>query len=214
MNTITRADRHPFPRAASARSSSENRRLPPSLAQRLRKPVSRLAVAGLVPLYFALPRTQSTALAHAALVTGFVAVLIAMLGRLWCALYIAGRKNAELCQDGPYSLVRNPLYVFSFLGAVGIALAGARTGFAPIVAALFLVYYHFVVRAEERQLAELFPGTYAAYCARVPRGLPRLNGYRSRTLLTLDPRFVTRAAREVVWFPIAFIMIAAIGHFA
>ncbi|MBC8010284.1 MAG: isoprenylcysteine carboxylmethyltransferase family protein [Burkholderiales bacterium] len=136
-----------------------------------------------------------------------------MLGRIWCALYIAGRKNAELCQDGPYSLVRNPLYVFSFVGALGVALATQRPLLVPIVAALFVAYYHIVIRAEETRLAALFPAAYPAYRREVPRALPRLTGYRSRERLTLDPADVARAMREVVWFAAAFAAAVALGRF-
>ena len=56
---------------------------------------------------------------------GYALIGVGAVGRMWCGVYIAGRKNKELCQDGPYSLCRNPLYVFSFIGTVGVAL-GAR----------------------------------------------------------------------------------------
>lgn len=180
--------------------------------ERLRKPVSWLAAASLVPLWFYLPRIGSPALADAAFSAGLLAVIAAMLGRLWCALYIAGRKNAELCQDGPYSLSRNPLYVFSFVGALGVALASGRPGLVPVVAVLLVAYYHFVVKSEEDRLAALFPRSYPAYRAGVPRGLPRLHGYHTRTALTLDPRDVTRAMREVVWFPVAFLAVVLLGR--
>lgn len=189
------SDSSPAPRARGGRT----------IVERLRKPVSWLAVASLAPLWVFLPRITSPVLSDAAFAVGLLAVVAGLLGRLWCAIYIAGRKNAELCQDGPYSLVRNPLYVFSFVGALGVALASGRPGLVPVVAVLFLAYYHFVVKSEEHRLAALFPQSYPAYRASVPRGIPRLHGYRTRTSLTLDPRDVTRAMREVVWFPIAFV---------
>ena len=180
----------------------------------MRKPATWLAVAALVPLWTALPASGNVSINMTADAVGLLAVLTAVLGRVWCAVYIAGRKNATLCQDGPYSLVRNPLYVFSFIGAAGIALASHRWGMVPFVCGVFLFYYHFVVKAEERRLADLFPRDYPAYCAAVPRGLPRLSGYHSRAQLTLDPRDVTRAMREVVWFPLAFLAVAALARLA
>jgi protein-S-isoprenylcysteine O-methyltransferase Ste14 len=178
----------------------------------LRKRASWLIVALLLPAWFYLPKSQVPVLKISADALGLLMVSLAMIGRLWCALYIAGRKNAELCQDGPYSLVRNPLYVFSFIGTLGVLLATHRWGLLPLVTVAFLVYYHITIRAEEARLARLFPQSYAAYCQEVPRGIPRGHGHRTRTQLTLDPRAVTRAMREVIWFPIAFAAVATVSR--
>ena len=60
---------------------------------------------------------------HEALELAGVALIgVAILGRTWSSLYIGGRKNSVLVQYGPYSLMRNPLYTFSFIGALGIGL--------------------------------------------------------------------------------------------
>ena len=56
---------------------------------------------------------------------GIFAILLCIFGRTWTSLYIGGRKNRALLTKGPYSVVRNPLYVFSILGAAG---AGAQLG--------------------------------------------------------------------------------------
>jgi protein-S-isoprenylcysteine O-methyltransferase Ste14 len=57
--------------------------------------------------------------------SGIVAIVVCIIGRTWTSLYIAGRKIDQLVTVGPYSIVRNPLYVFSILGAAG---AGAQLG--------------------------------------------------------------------------------------
>lgn len=56
---------------------------------------------------------------------GCLCVGAAMAGRIWCAQYIAGYKNDVLVREGPYSVCRNPLYFFSFLGCT--ASLGNRT---------------------------------------------------------------------------------------
>lgn len=112
----------------------------------------------------------------------------AIVGRLWCTLYIGGRKAAEIVEDGPYSICRNPLYVFSVVGAAG---AGAQTGSVVVTlffAAATLLAFLVVVRREERFLAEAFGEAYADYCARVPRFLPRLSIYRDSETLLVRPR--------------------------
>ena len=79
----------------------------------------------------------------------------------------------ELVVQGPYRLVRNPMY----LGA-GLALAGAALFYRSTrllgYAALFLVITHvFVVLYEEPTLRQTFPRDYEAYCRRVGRWWPK-----------------------------------------
>src|SRR5262245_50206169 len=83
---------------------------------------------------------------------GFALICLATLGRIWCGIYIAGRKNRELCQDGPYSICRNPLYLFSFFGVVGVALGAGAPWVALTAGVLFCVYYTLVIRSEETHL--------------------------------------------------------------
>lgn len=51
---------------------------------------------------------------------GWLFVGVGAMGRIWCSIYISGYKNNKLVMEGPYSLCRNPLYLFSYLGGVGI----------------------------------------------------------------------------------------------
>lgn len=83
------------------------------------------------------------------------------------------KKNAELTVTGPYAYTRNPLYLGSLMIAFGFALASRSLWIALALALLFLLIYVPVIRSEEEYLRSRFP-EFAAYCARVPRILPRL----------------------------------------
>jgi protein-S-isoprenylcysteine O-methyltransferase Ste14 len=87
------------------------------------------------------------------------------------------RKNRELTTTGPYAYTRNPLYLGSILIAIGFALAARNWWIALAAAAMFILVYLPVIRAEERYLRSTFPG-YDQYAAGVPRFLPRLTPYR------------------------------------
>jgi protein-S-isoprenylcysteine O-methyltransferase Ste14 len=104
-------------------------------------------------------------------------VTAATVGRLWCSLYVRGRKSKSLCQDGPYSVCRNPLYLFSFLGVTGVALASDRLVLMILLPVLFSGYYLAVIKSEEKRLLALFGREYEAYLAKVPRIVPRFKGY-------------------------------------
>lgn len=123
---------------------------------------------------------------------GLVLILVAILGRTWCSMYISGRKKEAIVAVGPYSISRNPLYVFSFIGAAG---AGAQFGnFTATLAAAFLTMLVFavVVRKEERFLAEKFGEPYLAYKRRVPRFIPAFRLWRNVETLEIRPSMVWR----------------------
>ena len=101
---------------------------------------------------------------------------------LWCVLAFAlvGKGTPapfdpprRLVVQGPYRLVRNPMYVGAGLALAAAALfcqSMALLGFA----ALFLLVTHlFVVWYEEPTLRRSFGEEYAAYCRRVRRWWPR-----------------------------------------
>lgn len=135
---------------------------------------------------------------------GLALIGIAILGRVWCILYVGGRKAAELIRVGPYSISRNPLYFFSIVGAAGI---GAQSGslVIAVLAGLFttLILYAAILR-EEAFLAERFDAEFAGYRNSVPRLLPRLSLLRDPATITVAPRFVYRTLADGMFFFLAF----------
>lgn len=148
--------------------------------QRLR----RITLAVLLALvFFVLLFGQSIfppeTVAHEAIeMAGIVLIVIGIAGRLWSTLYIGGKKSATVVTDGPYSITRNPLYVFSSIAAVGVgAQMGSITaavGFGVACAAAF----HIVILREERFLSANLGADYRAYLAAVPRFFPKPSLYR------------------------------------
>ena len=135
---------------------------------------------------------------------GLSLIVAAIIGRMWCTLYIGGRKSAEIVQSGPYSVTRNPLYVFSSIGAMGI---GAQTG-SLIIAITFgvLCYLAFslVIRTEEEFLRQNFGKPYEAYCASVPRFFPRFSLFRDDKELIVRPDRLYRTFTDGLVFFVAY----------
>jgi protein-S-isoprenylcysteine O-methyltransferase Ste14 len=121
---------------------------------------------------------------------GIFAIVLCIFGRTWTSLYIGGRKNRALLTKGPYSVVRNPLYVFSILGAAG---AGAQLGsmLSTIIFGL-LVWAVFYIEAlwEERDMAARHGAKYGAYRTSVPRFLPNPFLWRDEPILKVRPKKV------------------------
>ncbi|MEQ8389448.1 MAG: isoprenylcysteine carboxylmethyltransferase family protein [Thalassospira sp.] len=131
---------------------------------------------------------------------GIGLILIAILGRAWCTLYIGGRKAQELTRSGPYSISRNPLYLFSFIGAAGI---GAQTG-SLVISALFVagafgVFLPVILR-EERALKEIFGSEFSDYQASVPRFGPRFSKWQDAETIEVKPRLLWRTIRDGLVF--------------
>jgi len=117
---------------------------------------------------------------------GLALILVGIGGRMWATLYIGGRKSAEVVSTGPYSITRNPLYLFSTIAAAGV---GAQTG-SYIVACILMVAcaaaFHLVALREERFLTAALGDEYRAYLSRVPRFLPNPLLYRDDAEVTFQ----------------------------
>lgn len=130
---------------------------------------------------------------------GFILLGAATFGRLWCLLFIGGAKNATLVIDGPYSVVRNPLYLFNLIGAAGLGLAVQQPLLAAALSSVFVLYYPAVVASEERTLLERFGDAYRAYQARTPRWLPRFSLYHEPEQVSIRPRWIRHGMLDAMW---------------
>ena len=150
------------------------------------------------------PATTSGWVIEASEMLGYFLLAAAALWRIWCALFIAGNKNGELAMTGPYSMVRNPLYLGNFAGAVGFGFAVEQPYLAALFALAFALFYPSVVAKEEARLATIFGERYRDYCARVPRWVPDWSLYSEPAEVTVSPRRVRGAIFDAMWFLWAF----------
>ena len=80
----------------------------------------------------------------------------------------------KLVVEGPYRVVRNPMYWSVLCVMLGEALAFRSLALAEIGCAFFAVAALFVMVYEEPVLRRTFGAEYEAYCRQVPRWVPRL----------------------------------------
>jgi len=101
--------------------------------------------------------------------------------RLWAVHHIGAISRTRsdrlgpLVASGPFSLVRNPLYVGNIALWAGFAAAAGLLWFVPVVVLLLAVEYHAIVRWEEQLLEGRYGNEYRSYLARVPRWWPTLH---------------------------------------
>lgn len=131
-------------------------------------------------------------------------IVMAILGRMWCTLHIGGHKGAQIIRTGPYSLSRNPLYVFSTIGAFGIGCMTGSLGIALLLAIACYITFLFVILAEETYLENSFGQPYRAYKAEVPRFFPRISGYQDVETLTIRPKTLYNTFVDGLVFFIAY----------
>lgn len=128
------------------------------------------AAIATVPWYDALVRPAGLLLM---LVAGtFVVWAYVRLGRYWDAA-ISALPDHRVVQDGPFAVVRHPIYA----GLLGFLAGGALLVADPLVAAVALAMVPVLLvraRAEERFLEERLGDEYRDYRRRVPMLLPRL----------------------------------------
>lgn len=178
---------------------------PRSSTARLRIVLSRiLSAALLVPALFARSRWEAYPLIEGLFfLTGAALVAFATVGRLWCSLYICGYKTNRLITEGPYSLSRNPLYVLSLIGAIGVGLTTETLTVPALIAIAFGIYYPSVIRSEENILRARHPEEFDRYCAEVPRFWPApFKSLRETELYPVKPRAFRKAMGSAVWFVI------------
>jgi protein-S-isoprenylcysteine O-methyltransferase Ste14 len=148
--------------------------------------------------------TPAPVLRTALVALGWAAFVVGAGWRFWATLYVGGRKvggrrENVLTVDGPYSVVRNPLYIGSFLIGLSAALLLQS---AMVAAAVVLCALHYVlvtVPAEERFLRrEVGADVFDAYRARTPRYLPNFGLYRTPVEIPLYVKGVRNEARRML----------------
>jgi protein-S-isoprenylcysteine O-methyltransferase Ste14 len=80
----------------------------------------------------------------------------------------------HLVVSGPYRYVRNPMYVAVLAVIVGQAFIFGSIRLLEYAAVPWLAAHLFVVAYEESTLRATFGEEYEAFCAAVPRWIPRL----------------------------------------
>jgi Phospholipid methyltransferase len=100
----------------------------------------------------------------------------------FAALGTSGRAKvaaeaAELNTTGPYSLVRNPLYVGRILNFTGLAMLSGSWIFGALVFLIAVLVYERISIYEEEYLRDKFGTAHSDWAAKVPALMPRLTGW-------------------------------------
>ncbi len=138
--------------------------------------------------------------------TGLLFVAIASFGRLWSLVYISGYKSRSIIQLGAYSMVRNPLYFFSLIGAIGVGLISSSLLITFLMFLFFTLIYPFVVISEEQKLEDIFGDEYREYKTRVPRFIPNIKLYKDSDSYNINLKSYKKEFLDAIWFILSFML--------
>ncbi|AQR62485.1 hypothetical protein BZG35_13145 [Brevundimonas sp. LM2] len=135
---------------------------------------------------------------------GLVLIVIAIVGRGWCSLYIGGRKATELVTTGPYSISRNPLYGFSFMGSLGVGLQSGSLLLGLVFLLAAMAIFLPLIAREESFLDYAMPRRFDAYRRATPLLWPRPSLWRTPEELTVRPSLFLRTLSDGLPFILAW----------
>ena len=117
---------------------------------------------------------------------GLCLVLVAVFGRFWSIIYIGGRKSKLVFQDGPYSIARHPLYLFSTIGTIGFGLMLGSIVLTILLAGITFTILNATAEKEEHFLREAYGNSYDEYKSRVPRIIPKISLFKTEENITFS----------------------------
>jgi len=142
--------------------------------------------------------------------------------RIWSVAYAGPKTRARvliadrLITDGPYSYLRNPIYLGNFfIGFALVLLSNALFPYLLVFYSLgFFIEYYLIVRAEEVFLEEKFGEEYVQYKTEVMRFIPRLKRFNRSKEVKPDLMAALRAERSTFLLIVSLLLIFMVKHFS
>lgn len=106
---------------------------------------------------------------------GFLLVILGQLIRASARGFKAENSSSgeTLVKNGPYSLVRNPMYLGILCIGTGIVFMLFKWWIAAVFLVIFVLRYILLIFEEEKKLLAVFGQDFKDYQKKVPRLLPR-----------------------------------------
>ena len=115
-------------------------------------------------------------------------------------------------RKGPYSVSRNPLYMFSFVATFGAGLQAGSLGFGLLLVCIAFLIFWVVIGREEDVLEQRFGAEFVAYQREVPRFGPRLSAWSDAGKLEANPRLFWRTVADGSLFFLSIPLMEALEY--
>lgn len=105
----------------------------------------------------------------------------------------------ELNTTGPYSLVRNPLYLGRILNFTGIAMLSGSWVYGVLTFLVSILVYERIAVYEEEFLRQEFGDVHSNWAEDVPFLIPRLRGWKKPKYPFWVRRCIKREEKKIIW---------------
>ena len=133
-------------------------------------------------------------------------------------LRMSARAYKKACSDnghglvtgGPYSLVRNPMYLGTFIVGAGFILIVWPWYLFPVFAVLFFQRFNIQIQKEESHLQKIFGASYENYTRQVPCFFPRfrnLQGVKFNDIFLVEEMWSTKEKYGLLWGPLVVVLL-------
>jgi protein-S-isoprenylcysteine O-methyltransferase Ste14 len=123
-----------------------------------------------LPLFIAVLLAVAPFVKREWLLAGFIVSMVGEFIQLWC--FASLDKNATLTIRGPYTMVRNPMYLGRFFIPLGFLMLLGQWWLLLAYAVIYWMYMDARVQREEAHLKPIFGAAYETYLAQVRRFVP------------------------------------------
>jgi protein-S-isoprenylcysteine O-methyltransferase Ste14 len=128
--------------------------------------------------FLPMPKAAEAVITALTVTIGFVSIwfcyaAVRTLGKQW-ALVARVIEGHELIKQGPYGVVRNPIYLAMFGLLLDAGLTWSLWQAVILASAIFLIGTQIRIRTEEKILRGAFGAKFEEYARQVPAFLPRI----------------------------------------
>jgi hypothetical protein len=167
----------------------------------MRKKIRRipLYIGAILLIFFAKPGMPG-------LLIGMFLIFLGESIRIWAAGHL--QKNEMLTVSGPYSYVKNPLYIGSILITAGFCILADNIYL--LAAAFFMFCFHYIPykkKVEGDRLKRIFGNQYEDYDEKVPEYLPRWTPYPHEKVSWQFKCFIENSEEGILLIIIAGILL-------
>jgi protein-S-isoprenylcysteine O-methyltransferase Ste14 len=118
--------------------------------------------------------------------------------------------TSVLITDGPYALVRHPMYLASSLIGLGLVILLLKLWLVPVYLLLFFLWYWPQIHNEERWLVQKFGQEYIDYCKTTPCFFPRfrmLLGFKAKKYIPLKTAWVKKEWNTILVWSLVVVLV-------